>query len=415
MPRFFYTVRDSTGKKIVSYEDAASEDELVSRLQDKGLVVIQVVSGQGDVQQASSRILGRVRLRHYHSRVSAGDMVLFCRQLATLLGAGVTLLKCLEVISKQVASVRLYEIIKDLQKNMEAGLSLHEAMAKHPKVFSELWINLVESGEASGNLAVVLGRLAGYLERDKEFRRKVISALIYPAILTVVGLSAFIFLTVRVMPTFAELFTQFGVKLPALTQALINFSNLLRHYWFWLIGGLGIGVYFFIKYVQTKSGKRHFEAFLFKLPVFGNFFQALAVERFTAEMSTLIESGVPILYSLEITEHSVGSPILSEIINRVKTEVRDGKTLSQPMEQSGFFEPMVLQMVAVGEEIGELPQMLKKINAFYVEYTEMFLARFTVMFEPIMLVVMGFLVGIMVVGMFLPIFDLSKIGSAAMQ
>jgi len=412
MPRFFYTVRDNTGKKITSYEDASSDDELVGRLQAKGLIVISIMTSAKDAKsQPVTERVGRIKLKQYHTGISDSDLVLFCRQLATLLGAGVTILKCLDVISRQVASYRLFKVIKDLQKGMEAGLSLHEAMAKHPTVFSELWVNLVESGEASGNLAVILNRLAGYLERNMAFKRKVVSALIYPIILSVVGISAFLFLTVRVMPTFAELFTNFGVELPFLTKILIAVSVFIRNFGVILLGFSILGSYILYQYVKTKPGRRQFENFRFRIPIFGVFFRALAVEQFSAEMSTLIESGVPILYSLEIAEHSVGSPTLAEIIGKVKDDVRDGKTLSQPLEQSGFFEPMVIQMITIGEEIGELPQMFKKINTFYEEYTETFLARFSVMFEPFMLVVMGLLVGIMVIGMFLPIFDLSKIGS----
>lgn len=405
MSTFFYVARDKTGNKITSTEEAASPEELASRLQAKDLVVINILSDfipQGVVKS-------KVRIRHY--RVSAGDLVLFCRQLATLLAAGVTILKSLEIISEQVPSRKFYNTLKDLRKNMEQGLSLHEAMAKHPEVFSELWVNLVESGEASGNLALILDRLARYLERNAEFRRRIISALIYPAILMVAGIAALLFLTLRIIPTFAELFKSFDVRLPPLTRSLLLISIFIRKYMIIIIGIIAVFFYLLRKYIKTKEGRRQYERFKFRLPVFGEFFRAVIVERFSSELSTLIESGVPILYSLEITEASVGNLVMSEVIRRIKESVREGKSLSQPLEKSGFFEPMVVQMVSIGEEIGELSQMFKRINTFYQEYVETFLARFISLFEPIMLVFMGLVIGIMVVGMFLPIFQIAGLGS----
>jgi type II secretory pathway component PulF len=270
-------------------------------------------------------------------------------------------------------------------------------------------VNLVESGEASGNLAVVLSRLASYLERNAAFKRKVISALIYPALLFFAATGALFFLTVKIIPTFAEVFQGFNITLPFLTRVLIKVSFIIRKT-ILLFFVLGIaGVYLFIRYTRTSSGRRKYERFKFRIPVFGEFFRAIVVERFSSEMSTLVESGVPILYSLDIVEHSVDNLVIGDTIRKIKDAVREGRSLSRPLEQSGFFEPMVVQMVTIGEEIGELSQMFKRINAFYQEYVEVFLTRFTAMFEPIMLIFMGLVIGIMVVGMFLPIFQITKI------
>jgi type IV pilus assembly protein PilC len=298
----------------------------------------------------------------------------------------------------------------DLTKNMEAGLSFHEAMAVHPKIFSDLWINLVESGEASGNLAIVLSRLAAYLEKAMEFKRKIISALIYPAILTVAGIGALLFLSIKIIPTFAEIFKSFNITLPFLTQLLVGVSAFLRKFMFLLVLSIAGIVFAFRKYIGTKPGRRSFENFKFKMPVFGEFFLALNIERFSSEMSTLLESGVPILYSLEISERSVDNLIMADIIRKIKEDVREGKPLRDSLERSSFFEPMVIQMVSIGEEIGELPQMFKRINSFYQEYCDMFLGRFVAMFEPFVLVFIGGIIGVMVIGMFLPIFKIANIG-----
>ena len=408
MPRYYYIARNQSGEKTSGVQDAGTQDELVNLLQTKGLVVLSVTPEQR-TSTLDRGVAAKARFKPKYYRITSDDLTLFCRQLSTLLGAGVTILKSLEIISQQVSSRKLYLIIRDLQKNMESGFSFHEAMAKHPGVFSELWVNLVESGEASGNLSMVLSRLAGYLERNAAFRRKVISALIYPAILLVVGLGALLFLTIKIIPTFVEIFEGFDVELPLLTRILVAVSMFIKKYFIVVVGGMIAGVVLLRNYTRTRAGRRRFEKALFKLPVFGEFYRVLVIERFTSEMSTLVESGVPILYSLEIAEHSVGNVVLGEIIRQIKDDVREGKPLSQPLERSGFFDPMAVQMVTIGEEIGELSNMFKRLNAFYQEFIDVFLTRFTSMFEPLMLVFMGVVIGIMVIGMFLPIFQITQI------
>lgn len=411
MAKFFYIARDKNGQKDSGVEDAATQEEVVNKLQARGLIVINIIPKIDDLPGLNLDIASKVKLTQKHSRITGDDLVLFCRQLATLLGAGVTILKSLEIISMQVASRKLYGVIKDLQKKMESGLSFHESMAKHPDVFSELWINLVESGEASGNLAMVLGRLAGYLERNAEFRRKVVSALIYPVILMLASLGALLFLGLKIIPTFADLFKNFNLKLPLITSILVASSSFLKSNLLFIIIATVVLIYLFRRYIRTNDGRRQFENFLFNIPKFGEFFRALIVERFTSEMSTLIESGVPILYSLEIAEHSVGNLVFGDIVGKIKDDVRAGKTLSQPLEKSGFFDPMAVQMVTIGEEIGELSNMFKKLNSFYQEYVDTFLTRFTAMFEPFVLVFMGLIVGVIVIGMFLPIFQIAQLGN----
>lgn len=409
MPRYFYITRNKQGKKESGVEEASNQEEAIRKLQAKNLIIVNIFPEQKEVLIEKGEIKAKVKFKPKHYRITGDDLVLFCRQLATLLGAGVTILKSLDVIAQQISSKRLFNVIKDLQKNMEAGLSFHETMTKHPTVFTELWVNLVESGEASGNLAIVLSRLAGYLERKATFKKKIISAVIYPVILLVASIGALLFLTIKIIPSFIELFKGFDIEMPPLTKMLIAASFFIRHYLLIIIG-VSISFFFlFRRYISTREGRRRYENFLFSLPIFGDFFRILIFERFTSEMSTLVESGVPILFSLEIAEHSVGNLVLGEIIDKVKNSVREGKPLSTPLEQSGFFDPMTVQMVAIGEEIGELSNMFKRLNAFYQEYVDTFLARFTSMFEPLMLIFMGIVIGLMVIGMFLPIFQITKI------
>jgi type IV pilus assembly protein PilC len=410
MPKFYYIARNRAGMKETGIEEALTQEDAIIKIQAKGLTVVNVIP-EGSEAFGDSTVDAsiRVRLKPKHIRVTTEDITLFCRQLATLIGAGVTILMSLEIISKQVASKKLYEVCLDLKKSMEAGLSFHEALAAHPKVFTDLWINLVESGEASGNLAVVLSRLATYLEKEAEFRNKIISALVYPFILTLVGFGALLFLSLKIIPSFAEIFKSFDITLPFLTQVLVNISDFLRKNIFILFLAAA-GIYFLLhQYIQTKNGRLNFEKFQLKLWLFGEFFLAFNVEKFSSEMATLLESGVPILYSLEITGRSVNNLIMGDIIRKIKDDVREGKPMRDSLERSGFFEPMVIQMVSIGEEIGELPQMFKRINTFYQSYCDTFLARFVSMFEPIVLIFLGGVIGVMVVGMFLPIFELSKI------
>jgi type IV pilus assembly protein PilC len=408
VPKFFYVARDKADKKITGVEESSGQEEIIARLQGRDLVVVSVLSEEKGVFK-KPEAAGKSKFRPKHYGITSWDLVLLCRQLAILLGAGVTILKSLDIISKQVSSRKLYNVIKDLEKNMEAGKSFHEAMSKHPAVFSDLWVNLVESGEASGNLAIVLNRLATYLERNASFKKKVISSLMYPAILMTAGIGALLFLTLRIIPTFGSIFAGFKVPLPVLTQALLGVSAFIRKYGLIFIAIMIIGFFLLKRYTRTKDGRMIYEKFKFSLPVFGDFFRGLVLERFSSEMSTLVESGVPILYSLEITEHSVGNLVMSDIIRQVKEDVREGKSLSEPLDKSGFFEPMVVQMIGIGEEIGELSQMFKRINTFYQEYVETFLTRFTSLFEPLMLIFMGIVIGLMVVGMFLPIFQIARI------
>jgi len=414
MMKFVYTARDGSGRKIQGALDGLSEEDVINRLQAMELLVLEVFpeGAAHTVQTGAPRSAGLKSGSQVkkHFGIRPMDLVVFCRQLATLLGAGVTILKSLETIIRQVSSQKLYKVIENLRKYMEQGLSFHEALAKQPDVFDDLWVNLVESGEASGNLAVVLDRLAMYLERNAEFKRKLVSSLIYPIILLTASVGALLFLTIKIVPTFADVFKSFNITLPGPTVALLAVSNFISKTIWFMVGGMILSYYFFLAYVKTQEGRRNFEKFLFKAPVFGEFFRALSIERFSSEMSTLIESGVPILYSLEITESSVGSLIIGDIVRQIKEDVRVGKPLSYPLERSGFFEPMVVQMVSIGEEIGELSQMFKRINTFYQTYVETFLARFLSLFEPIILIFMGVVIGMMVVGMFMPIFQISQMG-----
>lgn len=409
MPKFSYIGRKVNGEKETGIIEGPGQDDVVAQLQRKGLFVTSIIPfdvGKKDSVQVL-REPGTVRKQFSHGGINANDLVIFSRQLSMLLGAGVSLLRSLDVISKQVDSKRLFGIIGQVRQDMEGGRTLRDSLAKFPDVFSPLWINLIETGEASGNLPMVLDKLAYYLEESAGFNRKIISALMYPGILFIISVSAVLFFVIKIVPTFAGILSSMGVDLPMATKLLINLSNILTKKFFWLAGGIVLLVYLIRRFSSKPPFDRMLEDLRFKIPIFGEFFRYMLLERFATTMSILIESGVPILYALEISERSSGSIKMSETIQYIKKSVKEGRSMASPMEKSELFTPMVVQMVAIGEEIGELSNMLKRIAKFYQDYLETFVTRLAAIFEPLMIVFMGIIIGAMVIAIFLPIFNMA--------
>lgn len=414
--QFSYTAVDKMGKKITAVEEAVDEESLVTRLQARGMVVVNVKEIEAaQVKAKPTTAFGAKKTKFTHKRIKLNDLVVFSRQLATMLDSGVTLLKSFEVILQQVDSSSLYDCLSSVKRDLEQGLSFSSALSKHPKVFNQFWVSIVEVGEASGTLPAILEKLAFYLEEKAAFQSKIITAMLYPSVLFFVCLLAISFFALKIIPIFAGIFKNFGVELPILTQSILNIFEFIRHKFLILILILAGIIYSIKSYTKTSSGKKQIEALLFKLPVFGNFYKVLIIERFTSQMSILVESGVPILYALEICQRMIGNKTVEEVIGFVKNNVREGKLFAEPLEKSGFFTPMVVQMVLIGEETGELSKMLKKVAFFYQNYVSAFLARFTSLFEPIMIVIMGIMVGTIVISMFLPIFNIATIGTKGIQ
>ena len=290
---------------------------------------------------------------------------------------------------------------------MEAGRTLRDALSKFPDIFSSLWINLIETGEASGNLPMVLDKLAYYLEESANFKRKIVSALLYPGILLFVSVSAVFFFVVKIVPTFATILVNFGVELPLPTKILINMSTLLTKNMLLIVIGV-TGLVFLFRYIKRRPPfDRIIEDISFRVPIFGEFLRFMYLERFATTMSILIESGVPILYALEISERSAGSIRMTDAISYIKRNVKEGRSMAVPMEKSEFFTPMVVQMIAIGEEIGELSNMLKRIAKYYQEYLETFVSRLATIFEPLMIVFIGVIIGGIVISIFMPIFSIA--------
>ncbi|MBU1932709.1 MAG: type II secretion system F family protein [Candidatus Omnitrophica bacterium] len=401
MPFFKYVVRDRSGKLMDEVVEAVSQEALTNQLQSRNLFVISI----GPAPQVKK--VKKIQ-RRYHRRVKTFDLIMFSKELATLLSSGVTLIKSLEILCKQTESLALLRSVEQIKKDVEGGYTFQNALKKHDKIFSEFWIHLVETGEASGHLPQSLEQLAGYLEESAELKKKVTSALVYPVILLCVAAAAIVIFLLKIIPVFSEIFKGFNVELPLLTRLVIGMSTIVRKY-FLIVAGMGVALFFVLKqYISTEAGRFQFDALKLKLPILGPVMQEVSTERFASGLSTLLKSGVPILHALEIAEKTAGNKVMEKELRQVKTAVRDGKGIAQSMQESTLFSPLVVQMIGVGEEIGELGKMLERISVFYKERVNTFVSRLTTMFEPLVLVFMGVVVGVLVVAMFMPIFSISS-------
>ncbi len=409
MPLFHYTVKDAQGRSKVDVSEANDEQSLIDKLQGDGYFIVKVssVGQKSQVKNASSD------KKFAHAKVRTEDMVVFARQLSTMLDSGVILLRSLDVILSQVECQQLYQVLKQIRDEVEGGKSLSMALARHPKVFDQLWVSLVEVGEASGNMSTILNKLTFYIEQQAAFRSAVVSALVYPMVLFAVSISAILFFALFVGPRFETIFHDLGAKLPGLTIAVLALFRFIKAQFFLIVIAVIGGFFFFKKFAQTNQGRVLIENFMFNLPGLGNVYKLVIIERFSSQMAILMESGVPILYSLEIAQKLVDNRNCSLVIAGVREAVRDGKMMSEPMLASGFFPAMAVQMIHVGEETGELGKMLKHVATYYQNIVEAFMKRMSTLIEPFLLVFMGAIIGTIVIAMFLPIFNLSRAGSGA--
>lgn len=415
MGKFIYTIISKDGKRQMLKAEAESEEKLLNQLQSQGLTVTNISSEieeiEPDAGAEAKKPLVLKRGRKLHAGVKLTDLVILARQLSTMLSAGVTLLKSLEIICDQLQSSRLLRAIESIRKEVEGGRNFSDCLSDYPGVFPKLWVNLVQAGEASGNLPVVLERLSSYLEARAAFRSKLVSAMVYPIILFAVATGAILVFTLVIVPRFVSIFASFDMELPLITKVLISLSSFMRHGIIFIIGGIFALVFVFKSVVKTERGKWFIDKFKFQIPLVGEFIQSVQIEKFASQISMLLESGVPILYSLEITQHSMDNALMEEAVLHIKEAVREGKTFHDPMQESGLFPPMVTQMIAIGEEIGELPKMCKRVAGYYQDYVETFVVRFTAMLEPLMIVFMGAVIGLMVIAMYMPIFQMATAGS----
>ena len=409
MPLYSYTARDKDGKNKQGVKEGQSQEEILAYLQTTGLLVTKIA----EVQEFQKSKKKAARRKH-HKGVQLNDLVLMIRQLATLVAAGVTLLRGIEVILQQVTSDRLQGALEGVRDDIRAGQPFYAALAKHPKIFSEFFVNLIRTGEAGGHLAQALDQLAGFLENRARLQQKVISAMIYPMILVSVSLLIIAAFLLKIVPIFTDLFKSFGIELPLLTKVVIGMSDLLRNKFPLLVGSI-VGGYFLIRfYISSEKGRWMWDSLKLKVPVLGELLRKIAISNFAKGLGTLIKSGVPILYSLEIVGKAAGNKVVQRLLEDVRIEVREGRSIADPLSQGDIFDPIVIQMIRVGEEIGELGGMLEKVGKFYDDQIEITTGRLVALIEPLAIIVMGLVVGVLLISMYMPIFSITQIGEKSL-
>ncbi|MDO8730405.1 MAG: type II secretion system F family protein [Candidatus Omnitrophota bacterium] len=403
MAQFAYQARNRTGKLEQGTLEASSSDEAVSILQTRDLLVVTIKE-----QRGSGPVLS-VKTKRMHNGVTSSDLVIFSRSLSAMTEAGLPLLRSMETAQGQIRSRKLSAALVIMIQDIRGGSTFRDAMAKHLTIFSPFWISLVETGEASGQLTKALEQIAIYLEKSGAIQRKVVSALMYPAVLGLVSVGAILVFTLKIIPTFATMFASFGAQLPLLTRLVIAFSNTLRHFFPLIVLGI-VGAWFLItNYLKTKQGRWQFDKLRLQAPIFGPVFQGVATEQFSSNLGTLLKAGVPILHALDIVITTCDNKVIAAVIENMKAGVREGRPLAEPLEQTDLFPPMVAQMLAVGEQTGKLPDMLAEISHYYEEQVTTAVERMTTLLEPIMLVGMGAIIGVLVISMYLPIFELTSV------
>ncbi len=396
MAFFKYTAKDKTGRKISGLLEANDQNQAVDTLRKKELIPISL-----------SEEKGKKHLRAH--KVKLDDLVVFSRQLATMVDSGIPLVQALSILGEQVENENFRQVILKIRQDIEEGASFCDALAKHVAVFSPLYINMVKAGEASGLLNEILDRLANYLEKTSALQRKVKSSLTYPIVVICMAIIITIFLLVKVVPTFKGIFDMLGGTLPLPTLILIGVSNAIRKSFIYLVLFFIGLVFVFRKWVATPNGRRIFDKYLLKLPVFGELLRKVAIAKFSRTLSTLVRSGVPILNSLEIVAKTSGNKIVEESILQARVSIKEGEPIAGPLSASGVFPPMVVRMISVGEQTGELEKMLTKIADFYDEQVDAAVSAMTSLIEPLVIAFLGVVIGGIVISLFLPIFKITQL------
>jgi type IV pilus assembly protein PilC len=401
---FQYKVKDNkTGKVVEGSLEAENAQLVVSKLRSMGYTPIEI-------QQQGARNLTRdLKIPGLSDRVKLKEVAVFSRQFATMINSGLSLLRSLHILSEQTESKPLAEVVNQVRIDVERGSSLSAALAKHPKVFNRLYVSMVRAGEVGGALDSVLLRLAETIEKQVELRRKVKSAMTYPLVVAVLVLVIVSAMLLFVIPMFQNIYKQLGGKLPTPTQILIDISKVVRTFWYLVVLAEIGGAFAFRRWVSSEEGRKRWDAIKLRVPVFGKLVRKTALARFSRTLSALVRSGVPILESLDIVAETSGNHVVAVAVRDTQQAVKRGEPLSRKLEDHEIFPPMVVQMMAVGEETGALDEMLDKIADFYDQEVEATVDALTSLIEPILIVVMGVCVGGMIISLYLPMFNIIKL------
>ncbi|HEY5218499.1 MAG TPA: type II secretion system F family protein [Gemmatimonadaceae bacterium] len=392
MPTYSYTARTANGQLKNDTMEAANRDEVIASLRKQRLTVVKVDEGSGKKKRG-----GKIGMR---------DIVIFTRQFSTMINSGLPLVQALDILAQQSESPALRDTTRQVVFDVESGHTVADALRKHPRAFTDLYVNMVAAGEAGGILDTILLRLAVFMEKNDALLRKVKGAMIYPAVIMSVAGTAIAVLLIFVIPVFQTMFGSVNLALPLPTRIVIGLSSFLTHFWWAVFGGLGLGGYMLKKYYATSDGKLVIDRLMLQAPVLGDVLRKTAVSRFTRTLGTLIGSGVSILEGLEITAKTAGNRVIQDAIMESRASIAGGETISAPLKKSNVFPPMVISMINVGEQTGGLDEMLSKIADFYDEEVDAAVSNLLALMEPVMIVFLGVVVGGMVVAMYLPIFDM---------
>lgn len=401
MPVFKYLAKDKDGKNVSGYLEAADMRALVENLRKRELTIVHIEEGKEKTKKTTG---GEGR-----EKIKLDDLVIFSRQLATMVNAGIPLVGALDALQDQMESKVFKTVVKRVRDNVEGGSSLSEALSKQPNAFSPFFINMVKAGESSGNLDEILDRVAVYMEKTIALIRKVKSSLIYPAVVVFMAFTITTFLIVKVVPTFESIFATINVELPLPTLILINISKLVRNWLPLLVVILVVSIIAVTRIIRTDKGRLIFDILLLKLPVMGPLLKKVAITRFSRTLSTLQKSGVGILPALEIVGKTSGNKVIEAVVMKTKLSIKEGESIAQPLMASKVFPPMVTRMISVGEQTGKLEEMLGKVADFYESEVDAAVSGLTSLIEPLIIAFLGIVVGGIVVSMFLPIVKLVEV------
>jgi len=400
MSAYSYVARETaTGREIRSSIEAATEQAAIAALLNRNLLVVSIQEKVGKKGRTSG------------GKVGLADLVVFTRQLATMIDAGLAMVQSLQALAEQTTNKVMRDVIRDICTRVEGGDSFSEALQKHPKAFSRLYVCMVAAGEKGGLLAEILARLAVYLENAARLRKKVKSAMMYPTVVTIVAILITIFLLIKVVPVFGEIFKSFGAALPAPTQFLIDLSHFVQKFILLILLGGGGAVYAWFYFIKTPAGRAFWDTYRIKLPIFGSIAHKICLARFTRTLASLVRSGVPILEVLQIVSQTVGNVVMEKAIRTSAVDIERGESISAALGKHPIFPVMIIRMVTAGEQTGKIDNMLERIADFLDDEIETTLSGLTALIEPILIVFLGVVVGGMVICMFLPIFKMPEIVS----
>lgn len=396
MAIFSYVARDQAGRTRTGRIKGKSADEVASKLKAMGLSVVRVetVGGRG------------IRLPFFGG-VSTRDLAIFSRQFAVMIEAGIPIVQALDILSEQTQKRRFRDVIRRVKEDVEGGKTLAESMKSHPKIFPHMLVQMVAVGETGGALGNTLKEVAAYYEKMDSLKRKIKAAAAYPMVIFVVLIAVTTFLLVFIIPRFAQLYADVGAKLPTPTMIVIGISNILKRFFIHIVIAVVVLIFLFRRFVKTDVGKRMWDNLTMRLIIFGSLIRKVAVARFARTLGILLSSGVPIMESMEITAKASGNKIIESAVLKARKMVGEGKTIGEPLRETGVFPPMVIHLITVGEQTGKLADMLHKIADFYDDEVDTAVAGLASVLEPVMVVIMGVFVGAILISMYLPIFGLA--------